>query len=533
MLNQTPLPKLITLCLLLSVIHWLPAQPTTARVPSPKRELRAVWVATVLNIDYPREGTPDAVAIREQYKNLIDQFQQLGFNTVIFQVRPAADAFYPSQLVPWSRFLTGQQGRAPSDPQFDPLAFMIEETHRRGMEFHAWLNPYRATTDLDSTKLARNHVFFQHRDWLMRYGTRYYLNPGIPAVRQHLVDVVSEIVRNYDVDGIHFDDYFYPYPLSGQRLPDSLTFVQNRGSFTDTLAWRRNNVDQLIQSLDQAIHGIRPAVAFGISPFGVWRNRDRDPRGSQTRAGVQTYDDLYADVLKWMENDWIDYIMPQLYWNIGFAPADYALLLQWWSRNKSNAHLYIGHGAYKVGANPELAWNDPAEVPRQIDLNRRNYQTQGSAYFSAKSILANPLGLKDSLRRIYATEALWPERDVPNILPAPFPEMLKPRNDRRENAVMLRWRVPKGQIPTLAAYYAIYRYEGPQAGSIQEPRNLLHITPIAQGCEQYYYFDYSAEPGETYTYVITALNRAHQESTPSLSRTIRVKRRARVAGATY
>ena len=323
-------------------------------MPSPKRELRAVWVATVLNIDYPREGTPDAVALREQYKNLIDQFQQLGFNTVIFQVRPAADAFYPSQLVPWSRFLTGQQGRAPSDAEFDPLAFMIEETHRRGMEFHAWLNPFRATTDLDTTKLARNHVFYQHRDWMMPYGTRYYLNPGIPEVRQHLVDVVSEIVRNYDVDGIHFDDYFYPYPVSGQRLPDSLTYVRYRGSFNDTLAWRRNNVDQLIQSLDQAIHGIKPAVAFGISPFGVWRNRDRDPRGSQSRAGVTTYDDLYADVLKWMENDWIDYIMPQLYWNIGYAPADYALLLQWWSQHVGDTHLYIGHGAYKVGNNPEV-----------------------------------------------------------------------------------------------------------------------------------------------------------------------------------
>jgi uncharacterized lipoprotein YddW (UPF0748 family) len=364
------------------------------RLQAPKHELRAAWVATVLNIDYPQKPSSNPIALKEQYRNLLDQLAGMGLNTVIVQVRPAADALYPSAYAPWSAYLTGRQGAPPQD-DFDPLAFMIEETHLRSMEFHAWINPYRASMNMDTASLFLTHPVFQHPDWLVAYGGKMYFNPGIPAVRQHLVDVVGELVDNYQLDGIHIDDYFYPYPIKDTPFPDEGTFKFYGQPFKDINAWRRDNTDQLMAALHERIKTTNPAIQFGVSPFGVWRNKSLDPvRGSDTRAGATSYDDLHADVLNWIAKGWIDYVMPQLYWNVGFAPADHQTLVQWWSQNARSIPVYIGHAAYKVGNNKELAWNDPGEIPRQIELNRRNFQTQGSAYFSAKSLQSNPLRLR-------------------------------------------------------------------------------------------------------------------------------------------
>lgn len=488
---------------------------------APKRELRAVWIATVLNIDYPRSPSTNPIALKEQYRNLLDQLEELGMNAVIVQVRPAADAFYPSAYAPWSTYLTGQQGRPPQD-EFDPLAFMLEETHKRGLEFHAWINPFRASMNLDTSSLHLTHPVHQHPNWLLTYGSKMYFNPGIPEVRAHMVDVVGELVDNYDLDGIHIDDYFYPYPIANTPFPDSTTFRFYGGPVKDINDWRRSNTDRLVQALHERIKTTRPTIQFGVSPFGVWRNVADDPRrGSDTRAGATSYDDLYADVINWINKGWIDYIMPQLYWNIGFEPADHQTLVQWWSKNARNTPLYIGHAAYKVGNNQVEAWNDPGEIPRQIDLNRRNFQTLGSAYFSAKSLRSNPLRLKDSLRHYYRSKALWQERPELELAPLSAVSMRRPK--WRQEAVRLQWRPGKSRegVRQEAHYYVVYRFDGKQVGDIENPDNIYAITPIQAGDQtKVTFYDENTKPGETYTYVVTAANRAHSESGLSNARSI-------------
>jgi uncharacterized lipoprotein YddW (UPF0748 family) len=477
-----------------------------------KREFRAVWIATVANIDYPSRPATWRIPLREEYRNMLDRFKRSGFNAAIVQVRPACDALYPSELVPWSKYLTGKQGQAP-DRDFDPLAFMVEEAHQRGMEFHAWLNPYRATLDLDTLSLSPDHVFYRHRDWLIRYGNRFYLNPALPQVRQHLQEVVAEIVSKYDIDAIHFDDYFYPYKIKDEAFPDSLDFLRFGGAYRNIEDWRRNNVDMLIEQLSTLIKEIKPHVRFGISPFGVWRNKNMDPMGSDTRAGQTNYDDLYADVLKWMRNGWIDYVAPQIYWHIGFEPADYATLLRWWSTNAFRPHVYIGHGAYKVGANPELPWHDAGEIPRQIAMNRSNRKVHGSIYFSAKSIVRNPLGLKDSLEQIYRLPALLPEMDFLDLRAPAYPDLRSARAGK--DAVRLKWRPNPADRDNPPAYYVVYRFPGTKTGDFENPEYIAGITPFMAKGKKFCFDDKRAAEGQIYTYAVTAVNRQHTESEPS------------------
>jgi uncharacterized lipoprotein YddW (UPF0748 family) len=498
-------------------------------IKPPKRELRAAWVATVLNIDYPRSPTTNPIALKEQYRNLMDQLQETGMNAVIVQVRPAGDAFYPSVYAPWSTYLSGRQGAPPED-NFDPLAFMLEETRQRGMEFHAWINPFRASMNLDTASMHLTHPVNQHPNWLVAYGGKMYFDPGIPEVRRHLVDVVGELVDNYDLDGIHIDDYFYPYPVKDTPFPDSATFKFYGQPFKDVNDWRRNNTDELVQALHQRIKSVRPTIQFGVSPFGVWRNKsDEAPQGSDTRAGVTSYDDLYADVVKWIDRGWLDYIMPQIYWNIGYEPADHQTLVQWWSKNSRELPLYIGHGAYKVGNNAVVAWNDPAEIPKQIDLNRRNFRTVGSAYFSAKSLQANPMRLKDSLRYYYRHAALWlerPELELPKLAPV---EQLRPK--WRNDAVRLRWRPGKGRdgLTQAAHYYVVYRFPGQQIADFEDPANILAVTPLATEVDRkIVFYDNATEVGQTYTYAVRAVNRANVESNPSNSRSVLQKTSTRI-----
>ena len=486
---------------------------------APVREFRGVWVATVKNIDFPKRGVPLKVAHQEQYKNLLDRLKEWGFNAVIVQVRPAADAFYPSEYAPWSKFLTGSQGMEPQ-PKYDPLEFMIEEAHKRSMEFHAWLNPFRATADADTLRLASGHIFNRHRDWVVRYGNRYYLNPGLEAVRQHLIQVSMEVVSNYDIDALHFDDYFYPYKIAGEEYPDSTAFLKYGGRFRDIKDWRRSNVDDFVENLSMAIKSTKPHVKFGISPFGVWRNKADDRRGSNTNASVTTYDDLYADVLKWLNRGWIDYVVPQLYWNIGFAPADHETLVKWWSSNISNQHLYIGHGLYKVGDNFEVTWDDPDEIPRQIKLNRQNYYTLGSAFFSANSLFRNRLGSRDSIRYYYRNPAMIPMmEELAGRRPA---KPLLRKIGRKRGAPKLVWSPGKEdrQAEKLPSYYAVYRFRSDAVGDLEDGASILTITPFLEEKTKYRYVDNTANPNEFYTYVVKALNRLHYESVQSAPLTI-------------
>ncbi|MBE2207564.1 MAG: family 10 glycosylhydrolase [Saprospiraceae bacterium] len=505
---------------LLATLLWLFFSVQTMAQPvPPKREFRGVWVATVANIDYPKAPDQRSVALKEQWIQLVEMYKNMGLNAVIVQVRPAGDAIYPTEMAPWSKYLTGRQGLPPADTTFDPLAFMIEEAHRNGMEFHAWFNPYRATMDLDTLSLSSMHLFNKRRDWMLRYGNRFLLNPALPEVREHIAQVVGKVVQKYDVDAVHFDDYFYPYKVAGEVFPDSLEYLVLGKSFANIDDWRRSNVDALVQLVSEKIRDTKPHVQFGISPFGVWRNRDKDPvMGSDTRAGLTSYDDLYADVLKWSRLGWIDYVAPQLYWHIGFTPADHYTLLKWWERNAYGRLLHIGHGAYKVANNQEVAWYDPAEMSRQIDLNRRNLTASGSIYFSSKSLVNNPLGVRDSISHYYARPSLLPIPPDKAQKAFEAPQLLQVKSKNIQP--LLRWRPNRLDRKNPPLYYVVYRFEGNTFGDFENARYIMTITPRGLTQKTFEFHDATVLPDKTYTYTVTAFNRTHVESKAAPGRTV-------------
>jgi uncharacterized lipoprotein YddW (UPF0748 family) len=360
-------------------------------------EFRAAWVATVENIDWPSRGNYDTERQKQEYIDLLDMHKRNGMNAVIVQVRPATDAFYPSPYEPWSQYLTGKQGKAPY-PYYDPLAFMVEEAHKRGMEFHAWCNPYRAEMKIGRSSIAPDHITKTHPEWFVTYGDKRYFDPGNKEAQEYVVKVVRDMVKRYDIDGVHFDDYFYPYRIAGKEFPDEKSYSRH-GSGMNKEDWRRSNVDSIILKLHNAIREENSYCKFGISPFGVWRNSDKDPMGSATKAGVTNYDDLYADILLWLRNGWIDYVAPQLYWEIGHKAAPFEVLLDWWSKHTYGKHCYIGLGLYRAGSN--AAWRDPNQLPKQIRAMREYPEIQGAIYFSSRSFLNNPNGWNDSLQHNY------------------------------------------------------------------------------------------------------------------------------------
>ncbi|GGH77642.1 uncharacterized lipoprotein YddW (UPF0748 family) [Filimonas zeae] len=384
---------------------------------SPKYEFRGVWIATVENIDWPSRKGLSVAQQKAEFIRILDMHQRNGMNAIVLQVRPAADAFYPSGFEPWSEYLSGRQGQAPA-PLYDPLAFMIEETHQRGMEFHAWLNPYRAVFHVGKSSVAQDHITRQHPDWFITYGTIKYFDPGRPEVIDHVEGIVRDLVTRYEIDAVHMDDYFYPYPIDGKEFPDNASFRKYNPAGLNKADWRRSNCDSIIVRLHQAIREENPEVKFGISPFGVWRNKSKDPEGSETRAGLSNYDDLYADILLWLKKGWIDYVTPQLYWEIDHKLCDYETLLDWWSTHTYGKHLYIGHGIYRAGTN--AAWRNKHQIPDQIDLLRQYDNVQGSIYFSSKTFESNANGWNDSLRtRYYKFPAIIPPMKwIDSVAPA-------------------------------------------------------------------------------------------------------------------
>jgi uncharacterized lipoprotein YddW (UPF0748 family) len=367
----------------------------------PAAEFRGVWIASVDNIDWPTKGMLNADSQQTEYIRQLDMHRQNGMNAVIVQVRPSADAFYPSPYEPWSQWLAGTQGKPPS-PYYDPLQFMIKEAHKRGFEFHAWCNPYRADFKIGSSSISPNHITRIHPEWFLEYGDKKYFDPANKDVQRFVVNVIADMVSRYDVDAVHMDDYFYPYRITGKEFPDDESYKKS-GTKLSKDDWRRSNVDTIIKMLSVAIKRTKPWVQFGISPFSVWRNKDKDTEGSDSQAGQTNYDDLYADILLWLKEKWIDYVAPQLYLEIGHEKIDYKKMLDWWSRHAYGRHLYIGHGIYRTAGNSpaNAAWRKPEELPNQIKLLRQYSNVQGSIYFSSKSFNNNPNGWNDSLRNNY------------------------------------------------------------------------------------------------------------------------------------
>ncbi|MFD4138401.1 glycoside hydrolase family 10 protein [Streptomyces sp. NPDC058572] len=362
------------------------------RTGAERREFRGMWLASVGNRDWPSVPGLSAAAQRAELLAHLDSAVARRLNVVIFQVRPTADALWPSPHEPWSQYLSGVQGR---NPGWDPLGTAVTEAHRRGLQLHAWFNPYRVANHTDPSLLVPHHPARRNPGWILPYGGKLYYNPGIPEVRRFVQDAMMDAVRRYAVDAVHFDDYFYPYPVAGQVFRDDATYARYGAGHPDKASWRRSNIDRLVSEMAARITKAKPGVRFGISPFGVWRNSATDPRGSATAAGVQTYDDLHADTRTWVRQGWIDYVVPQVYWNIGFQAADYAALVPWWAdvARGTGVDLYIGEALYKAGAPGQPApWQDPAELSRHLTLARRHATVRGHCFFSAKEVMTDPTG---------------------------------------------------------------------------------------------------------------------------------------------
>ncbi|MEU7555805.1 family 10 glycosylhydrolase [Streptomyces sp. NPDC044571] len=355
-------------------------------------EFRGMWIASVENVDWPSEPGLSAGAQQSELLDLLDTAVERRLNAVVLQVRPAADAMWPAAREPWSQWLTGEQG---VDPGWDPLGTAVREARARGLELHAWFNPYRVANHTDPDRLSACHPARRNPDWTVAYGGKLYYNPGLPEVRAFVQEAMLDAVSRYAVDGVHWDDYFYPYPVEGEDFDDDDAYAQHGGDFDSREDWRRNNTDTLVREMSARLRALRPGVRFGISPFAVWRNRDRDPLGSATQAGVATYDDLYADTRKWVKEGWIDYIVPQAYWHIGHPTADYAKIVPWWAQTVAGTGvaLYVGEALYRCDAESSTeAWRDPAELSRHVRFARGYAEVRGHVYFSAKQVVADPNG---------------------------------------------------------------------------------------------------------------------------------------------
>ena len=465
----------------------------------PKREFRAAWIQSV-------NGQFRGMPTEKLKQNLIGQLnslQKAGINAIIFQVRPEADALYASRLEPWSRFLTGVQGKAP-EPYWDPMQFMIDECHKRGMEFHAWINPYRTKTTLKS-ELAPNHVYNIHPEWFVTYGDQLYFDPALPESRRHICMVVSDIVSRYDVDAIHMDDYFYPYPIKGKDFPDDASFARFGGGFSNKGDWRRSNVNVLIKKLHETIREMKPWVKFGVSPFGIYRNESSDPLGSKTK-GLQNYDDLYADVLLWAREGWIDYNIPQIYWHIGHPVADYETLVKWWARNTENRPLFIGQSVMNTVQNADPKNPSINQLPRKMALQRAYQTIGGSCQWPASAVVENVGKYRDALIAEYHKyPALPPVFDfMDNEAPAKVRRM---KSVWTEDGYILFWTAPKyKEEMNRAVQYVVYRFNDKEKVNIDDPSHIVAITR-----DNFYKLPY--EDGKTkYRYVVTALDRLHNES---------------------
>ena len=488
-----------------------------AQSPSPLKEVRAVWVASVTNIDWPTSKNLTPAQQRSEFITLLDRHKQNGINTIIAQIRPTCDAFYISSIEPWSEWLTGTQG-TPPNPLYDPLTFMIEEAHKRGMELHAWVNPYRAVLNKNTSSVHSSHVSKRKPQWVKEYGVYKWLDPGNPEVMDYVTSVIMDVVRRYDIDGIHFDDYFYPYPQTNVTFEDDSTFILYPRGFTNKDDWRRNNVNMLVKMVHDSIKSVKKHVKFGISPFGIWRNQSTDPNGSAT-SGFQSYDQVFADSRKWIQEGWVDYINPQIYWNIGFPPARFEVLTPWWNNNAYERQVFVGHAAYKIGnGSQDTTWLNPTQMGNQIRLIRTYENVKGSVFFSSKSITNNLLGVQDSLRNdLYKYPSLIPPMpwldSVPSLPPVPGEFTVTPLS------VRVTWsHPPAASDGDLPFRYILYKYTGTaHPDSIANyQRKAEDIVAIIRKEATSYTHATVIDSANPFIYLITSADRLWNESAPEI-----------------
>ena len=468
---------------------------------APKRELRGVWIATVQNIDWPSPHNYNGITQQKEFTELLDSHQKTGINALFVQVRTAADALYAKSTEPWSAYLSGLQGQAPK-PFYDPLEFMIRESHARGIEFHAWLNLNRASM---STKnlLSADHIVRKHPEWLLTYNNQHLLNFGIPAVRHYISNVVKNIVQNYDVDGIHFDDYFYPYPVKGAKLADGEAYEQYKLPNESLAAWRRRNVNALIKEIAETIKQTKSHVKFGISPFGIWRHKSSDPEyGSPTSKGLQSYDDLFADTDLWAKSGWVDYLAPQLYWETTHRVAPFGPLATWWNEHGYGRPLYIGHAAYHLSDQ----WS-ANELAKQLAEARGLDQVKGSIYFSSSQLIKNHKGWRDTLRQVhFKYPALVPTMPWIDSIAPTAPHRVSLR--KKSTQWTLTWQPGEPSLDKdPPAYYLVYRVkrsEGLQG--LLKAENIIYKGQSLELAMENAWMEIG------HGFVITACDRLHNES---------------------
>jgi uncharacterized lipoprotein YddW (UPF0748 family) len=485
-------------------------QPISQAEDQPrKREFRGVWVATVGNIDWPMKADSNTQQQQKDLVTLIDAHSKQGLNAIFFQVRPAADAFYRKSREPWSRWLTGTQGAAPSG-NFDPLAVAISEAHLMGMELHAWINPYRATTDASYTELSASHITNLKPDWFFIYDGKKNFNPGIPEVRDYIIQVVLDIVDNYAVDGIHMDDYFYPYPVTGQKINDTEAFRNYGKGFISIGDWRRSNVNTLVRRLNDSIHTHNSRLKFGISPSAVWANKSQKTAGSVTRGG-SSFLELYADSRRWAEEGWVDYIIPQLYRPLDDPLVAFNTMVDWWSVNTFGKHLYIGQGAYQAAEKKIKPFRSARQLPDQVRYLRKNVSVLGSVFFRSKPLLQNPLGFSDSLKENFYRYPALPPVMLWRDSVAPYPP--KNLSANTSNAkILLSWSAPdlaEDKEPVLG--YLVYRFDENDLVDIGSTRHLIHV----EYSDRTTFEDTRTQPHKTYSYVVTAIDQIKNESRPT------------------
>lgn len=473
----------------------------SASAQNPKREFRGAWIQAV-NGQFMNLGKD---RMQQMLSAQLDILQQSGINAIFFQVRVEGDALYESRMEPWSRYLTGQQG-LPPNPYWDPLQWMVEQCHQRNMELHAWINPYRAKTK-GTVALANTHEYFRHPGNFFMYGDLMLFDPGMPENRDFICNVACDIARRYDIDGMHIDDYFYPYPQAGLPIPDDVSYA-SYGNGMNRNDWRRQNVNLFIKEMCMRLRQIKPWLKFGVAPFGIYRNKKNDPDGSETN-GLQNYDDLYADVLEWVRQGWVDYNIPQIYWEIGNKAADYDTLIRWWSNHAGDRHLYIGQDVMRTVKYPDLQNPASHQMIRKYELQRTLPNIQGSCQWYAGAVCENPGNYGEMLRVNYhKTPALqplmpWIDRKAPG----------KPRYAKMiwtPDGPMLFWTPPKAKNEMdKAIQYVVYRFRKGEPINLEDPVNIVAVTR-----ETMLPLDY--QQGLTqYTYIITALDRLHNESKPT------------------
>ena len=481
--------KVITICLLLVALVASAQQ---------KREFRGAWIQCV-NGQFKGMSTE---AMQRTLTYQLNELQKDGCNAIIFQVRPECDALYESSIEPWSYYLTGEQGSRPY-PYWDPLKWMVDECHKRGMELHAWINPYRAKTKTAHGN-ARNHVVVQHPEWTFQYDGLTLLNPALQECRDYICNVARDIVTRYDVDGFHIDDYFYPYPVAGVQIPDDAQYRANSNGIGNRGDWRRFNVNLFIEQLYKTVHEAKPWVKVGISPFGIYRNKKSDPNGSRTN-GLQNYDDLYADVLLWDANGWMDYCVPQIYWEIGNRAADYDELIHWWNQHLTRTALYIGEDVERTVKHADLKDKNRHQLSAKMSLHQQLPRVKGTVLWYAKAAVDNIGNYGTSLRNVYwRTPALQPVMEHIDKKAPKKVRKLKAFNFNGQR--VLFWTQPKGNgWQDEATRYAVYRFDKSEKVNLHDTSHLKAIVSDT-------FYEMPANEQTPCVYVVTALDRMQNES---------------------